>query len=242
MRRSEVQFREELANMWRSLTTLAERIGEVEQRGEFIRREVLVSMRQVADGHGPSQIIEPKVLEPEKVASISPLRINLGCGHIPREGYVNVDARELPSVDVVADARRLPFDPGSVVELYTAHMIEHFPLDDLKQILLPYWRGLLEPGGALHLVVPDAGAMLDDYGTGRMSFEDLRLVTFGDQEYQGDFHFTMFTPTSLTELLEDVGFSPVKVVETGRRNGACLEMEIIAMKPLEESAPSSANT
>jgi predicted SAM-dependent methyltransferase len=241
-RRAEIQLGEELANVWTSFTSLAERIGDVEKRGEFIRREVLVSLRQQGSSNGIVDIVEPRIVRPEKVASMSPLRVNLGCGHIPREGYVNVDARELPSVDVVADARRLPFDPGTVAEIYTAHMLEHFPLDDLERVVLPHWREQLEAGGVLHVVVPDAGSMLDEYGAGQFSFDDLRLVTFGDQEYEGDFHYTMFTADSLVELLERVGFGPVKVIETGRRNGACLEMELSATKPLLEPLPAPATS
>ena len=180
---------------------------------------------------GSTEMIESKVLAPEKLADVEDLRLNLGCGHIPLDGYVNVDSRELPGVDVLADVRHLPFDPDTVDEIYGAHLLEHFPLDELERVVLPKWRALLRPGGTLRLVVPDSGAMLDEYAAGRFSFDDLRLVTFGDQEYDGDFHFTMFTPESLAELLKVAGFEDVQVLETGRRNGACLEMEVRACKP-----------
>jgi predicted SAM-dependent methyltransferase len=229
----QVQQSQSIADIWGALSELAERIKQVEQRGEFIRRELLMTMRYEAGGanRGATESIEPKVLDPDKIASMDVLRLNVGCGHIPLDGYVNVDGRELPGVDVVADVRRLPFDPDTVDEVYGAHLLEHFPLDELERVVLPAWKKVLRAGGTLHLVVPDAGAMLAEYAAGNFSFDDLRLVTFGDQEYDGDFHFTMFTTDTLTDLLAAAGFEKIEVLDSGRRNGACLEMEVRASKP-----------
>ena len=57
-------------------------------------------------------------------------------------------------------------------------------------------------------------------------------MTFGDQEYDGDFHFAMFTPDTLAGLLAEAGFAPVEVIEQGRRNGLCYEFEIVGERPL----------
>jgi len=45
----------------------------------------------------PSRATKSRVIASEKLAAAQTigLRINLGCGHIPLEGYVNVDQREL---------------------------------------------------------------------------------------------------------------------------------------------------
>jgi hypothetical protein len=55
-------------------------------------------------------------------------------------------------------------------------------------------------------------------------------VTFGGQEYEGDFHFTMFTPSSLTTLVTRAGFADVTVVDRARPNGDCLEFELVATR------------
>jgi hypothetical protein len=59
-----------------------------------------------------------------------------------------------------------------------------------------------------------------------MSFNDLREVTYGLQEYDGDYHFNMFARDQLAGLLHEAGFVEVAFVVQGRQNGKCREMEI----------------
>jgi hypothetical protein len=156
--------------------------------------------------------------------------LNLGCGHIPLPGYLNVDRRELPGVDIVAEVGDLPLDPGEADEVHSAHLLEHFPQEQLRRQLLPYWYGLLKKSGVFTAIVPDAEAMIREYSAGAYPYGDLREVMYGGQDYDGDFHFNMFTPGSLAELLREAGFDDVQVIESGRRNGACFEFELSARK------------
>lgn len=156
-------------------------------------------------------------------------RLNLGCGHIPVEGYLNVDMRAIAGVDIVGDALDLRFEPGTVREIRSAHLLEHFSRQNLQRHVLPYWRSLLEPDGELRLIVPDAEAMLEAYAAGEMPFDALREVTFGLQEYAGDFHYTMFSRLDLERLLKAAGFKQFCWVARGRPNGLCREMEITAV-------------
>jgi hypothetical protein len=245
-RRTELQLREEMAGLRQGLedetvhlnkrvdetaALLAERMARVEQRAEFIRREVLFESRYGGRTKGMTPSAPPEVVAPKKLAAAADLRLNLGCGHVPLEGYLNVDGRPLDGVDIVADVGDLPFEPGSVAVIYSAHLLEHFPLEETRRRLLPYWLDLLEPGGTFTVIVPDAESMLAEHAAGRLPFEDLRLVTFGDQEYDGDFHFNMFSKTSLSNLLTGAGFTDVRVIDAGRRNGVCYEMELSARRP-----------
>ena len=57
------------------------------------------------------------------------MKVNLGCGKQPLEGWVNLDACELPGVDVIHDLESdepLPFDLDSVEEFLAVHVFEHF--------------------------------------------------------------------------------------------------------------------
>ena len=72
----------------------------------------------------------------------TPLRLNLGSGNRPLPGFVNVDARQLPTVDVVADVRSLPFENGAAAEVEASSLLEHFRnpyevLDEIYRVLAP---------------------------------------------------------------------------------------------------------
>lgn len=218
------------------LESLSRDVSHLLGRVEFVRRELMFEMRYGATT--PSD--EPDSLEagiaivaPEKlaIARRTGIRLNLGCGHICLEGYLNVDRRRLPGVDIVAEVDDLPFEAGDVTEIHSAHLIEHFPQEQLRRTLLPYWFGLLKPGGDFSAIAPDARAMMTTYLAGEYPFEQLREVTYGSQDYDGDFHYNMLTPESFTKLLEEAGFVNVRIVAENRVNGACKEFEIAARRP-----------
>lgn len=213
---------------WETLTRLAEGQARLEGRLEFVRKEVMLEV-QGGSTPGDIEVQEPRIVDYDKFEA-RPLRLNLGCGHLPVEGFVNVDSRALPGVDVVAEVGRLPVNPAEAAEIRSAHLLEHFPQTRLTE-LLGYWFDLLQPGGLFVAIVPDAESMLKGFMSGEISWEDFKEVTFGGQEYTGDYHFTMFSQSDLTETLNAAGFVDVKIAGAGRRNGACLEMEAVAHKP-----------
>lgn len=214
-------------------------IASLWERVEFVRREILFefnhgsSGKSAADGAGLKKV-EPQIVSTDKYEAArreKRLRLNLGSGHIALPDYINVDARPLPGVDVVADVGDLPFAERSVDEIFSAHLIEHFPLETMRRRLLPYWRSRLRPGGTFKVVTPDAAAMVQAAATGAMSFEDFREVTYGAQDYHGDYHFNLFTPDSLQVLLQEAGFKGISIPVAGRRNGKCFEFEIVGIAP-----------
>jgi len=205
-------------------------------RVEFIRRELMLEMRygQGSRGAEADELeVTTRVIAIDKLerARETGLRLNLGCGHIPLEGFINVDRRDVPGVDVVAEINALPEEIREVDEIFSSHMLEHFPQEQLRRELLPYWRSLLKKGGVIRAVVPDAEAMIREYTAGKYPYDDMREVFYGGQDYTGDFHFNMFTPEHMTRLLEEAGFESIDVIDAGRRNGKCFEFEITAKRP-----------
>ena len=94
------------------------------------------------------------------------LRLNLGCGRSPREGWVNVDVAPLPGIDVVADLDRckthpLPFADSSASEFYMSHVLEHIG-DPL--VLMQELHRIAEPGAQLTIRSP--------YGSSDDAYED----------------------------------------------------------------------
>jgi hypothetical protein len=212
-------------------TALQRDLAAMRERIEFVRREVLSEMKH--DGLGAivnsagSQIRSPEKLAAAKLRG---LKINLGCGHLPLEGYINIDSRDLPGVDIVAEARDLPLPDASVQEIFVPHILQHFPQEELRLQLLPYWHGLLMKDGAFRAVVPDGEAMLTAVAAGQYPFEDFREALFGTQGYSGAFHHNLFTPDSLKGLLQEAGYCDVRVPVRARRNGKGYEFEIAALK------------
>ena len=223
------------ANMGLSVTALGEHsdaIHRLADRLEFVRREILLEQR-----YTPPTVQQETVATPTRIVDLhryemmrGKFRLNVGAGHVILPDYLNVDLRELPGIDITADVRRLPFKEGEVTEIYSAHLLEHFPTEELSRSILPYWVSLLEDGGRLVAVVPDVETMVSEHAAGRVSFEDFIEVMYGGQEYEGDFHFCGFSKESLSALLIAAGLEDVKVIEEGRRNGLCYEMEIEAVR------------
>jgi predicted SAM-dependent methyltransferase len=211
---------------------LAQMVGRVEERLGLTRNEMLFEMRYGTSGGGTSSEIPAAViLNDDKLRQARDnIKLNIGAGDKPMKGYLNVDRRELPGIDITADVKALPFEKSEVAEIRAEHLLEHFPVEEVRRAVLPHWVSLLRDGGRLVVTVPDAEAMLDDYHAKTMSFEDLRQVTFGAQDYEGDFHYTMFSVDELSALLKEVGLSEVTVKARAQKNGLCREMTVEGMR------------
>lgn len=82
------------------------------------------------------------------------MKLNLGCGEYPADGWTNVDSYPGVNPDVVADLVSLPFDDGSADAVYCGHCLEHNGPGELPAILAEI-RRVLKPGGELCVVAPD---------------------------------------------------------------------------------------
>ena len=97
---------------------------------------------------------------------------NVGCGRKPRPGFVNLDYSWYPGVDVVNDiTKSLPFDDGSLKGIFTEHCLEHIPFELVRDRVMPEFFRVLEPGGVLRVVVPDAGLYLETYNAVRQGLD-----------------------------------------------------------------------
>ncbi len=219
----------EFGNLWKSSAQATKDIGELEQRIEFVCRKIMNEFGFGKKYAAPAVEKTARILSPDKVdrARFDGIRLNLGCGAVALDGYINVDQRDLPGIDIVSDAGNLPFETSSLREIFSAHLLERFPQEHLRR-LLSYWRSLLAPDGTFRAVVPDGEAMLAAIASGTYPFEQFRETLFGEHEREGDLHLNLLTPDSLSRLLAEAGFSKIAVPVKGRRNGECFEFEIRA--------------
>ena len=82
-----------------------------------------------------------------------PLQVDLGCGVNKPEGWIGLDCRDLPGVDIVHDVALLglPFDDDEVDALRAKDFFEH--LQETVEIFNECWR-VLKAGGNLTVEVP----------------------------------------------------------------------------------------
>lgn len=96
------------------------------------------------------------------------MKLNLGCGGDVKEGYLNVDFRDIPGTTKI-DLSKFPWpwEDGKASEIQMLDFLEHFPYKRTESILNECWR-VLKPGGELIVQVPSfeecAAAMLYDVG------------------------------------------------------------------------------
>jgi hypothetical protein len=63
---------------------------------------------------------------------LAPLRLDLGAGKPPKEGYASVDVLAGSDYEVdLCDGRPWPFETESIEALYSSHFIEHIPTETL---------------------------------------------------------------------------------------------------------------
>jgi SAM-dependent methyltransferase len=82
------------------------------------------------------------------------LKLDLGCGPNKRAGFIGVDSRKFPGVDVVTDLNaRWPWKDASVEEIHSSHVLEHFSAVQRIHIFNEMYRVLI-PNGRATIVTP----------------------------------------------------------------------------------------
>lgn len=146
------------------------------------------------------------------------MRLNLGCGHVPLEGYFNVDlyANE---ADMQGDVLRCNFQ--DVEEIVAFHLLEHLSRPD-AELLLNRARKWMAPGGTLTVEVPDMRAIFE-MGIG----QGWEGYVYGAQEHAGEFHLWGYTVESLVALVEAAGWTVDYARTFHSREGQRLNMPCI---------------
>jgi predicted SAM-dependent methyltransferase len=106
------------------------------------------------------------------------LAVNIGAGDQGRSGWINVDAFPAPGINCLFDCRKeLPFPDDSVRMIFCEHFFEHLDLTDEVPFFLSECRRVLQAGGVLRVIVPDAGRYLKAYcAEGWLPLAELRTL------------------------------------------------------------------
>jgi len=95
------------------------------------------------------------------------ISLNVGSGGRGLPGWVNVELTRMPDTTLCLDIRQpLPFADASVARMLAEHVVEHLDYRSDIPRVFGDWHRILQPGGVLRIVVPDAKRFVEAYATG----------------------------------------------------------------------------
>lgn len=173
----------------------------------------------------------------------APRRLNLGCGDKILPGYINVDVAESRAgkrPDVLCDLHRLaPFEDGSVDEILSVHVVEHFWRWEVLDILRE-WVRLLRPGGEMILECPNLIAACEEFlknpdvasGPGGEGQQTM-WVFYGDPGWRDPLmiHRWGYTPASLARVMQEAGLVNVRQEPAQFKLREPRDMRVVGEKP-----------
>lgn len=125
------------------------------------------------------------------------MKLNLGCGEHPIEGWENWDRKnghEVWPLEGVADA--------SVDEIRASHVLEHFSHAKVPEVVAE-WARVLRPGGRLRIAVPDFRKIADWYVSGEK--RNIQGYVMGGHSDADDAHGTVFDRDALSRVMSKAG-------------------------------------
>lgn len=158
-------------------------------------------------------------------------RMNVGCGPCIAPGWINVDRRPHPGVDLTCDVRDgIPLAGARLDAIVAIHVLQDLPYADVLPALVEL-RRLLRTGGTLRLALPDLEKAVEAYrGNDPRYFyvpdcdaQDIgaklitQLVWYGSVRTPMIFGF-------IRELLARAGFSMIHRCAFGRTMSGDLEL------------------
>jgi len=151
------------------------------------------------------------------------MRLNLGAGQFPLEGYTNVDLA--PPADVVGDFTAMDF--AGVTEIVMTHCLEHLP-HPCGPAVLRRLRAWLVPGGLVTIEVPDMAAIC-----AAPESPTFQRDAYGCQISAGEYHLAGYTLGTLATLVRAAGFEvhtqrAFASTHPARRGMPCVEVVAVA--------------
>jgi len=141
------------------------------------------------------------------------VRIEIGCGNRPTEGYWHQDVIQLETpLDFCCNAWQLPVYENSVDEFIAIAVMEHLRYDDFRKTLEHFYRSLV-PGGVFYFDVPDL-YVWSDYLYNNLRGKETPFTRkhiidtmWGWQRWHGDEHKSMWTESMVYDECRQTGFT-----------------------------------
>lgn len=106
----------------------------------------------------PGEYVDPKIL---KVSIGQGLRLDIGCGPTPQDGYVGIDKVEYPGENrITMDIEQIPWEPfpdRCCTVALLSHVMEHIKPWLVIDVMNELWR-IMRPDGLALISTPYAGS------------------------------------------------------------------------------------
>jgi predicted SAM-dependent methyltransferase len=150
------------------------------------------------------------ILQPETTSNTNGLKLHIGCGSINLQGWINIDARLSAHIHLTTNKITLEeFLDGSAQEVYVCHFLEHFSFEECEQLLMTFYKKL-HNNGTLRISVPNFDKLAELYFRTNKDLNCVKYALMGGQDYEYNFHKSVFDDSTLRSLLTKVGFSVIE--------------------------------
>ncbi len=144
----------------------------------------------------------------------TPRRLDIGPSYYKADGFIGLDILPSKGVDVVGDARRMPFKTSSIEEIYSSYCLEH--IDDQLAVVKEIWR-VCKPGARVRLILPHFSnpAFFDDLTHQRLY--STRSFEHYDHEMHALTGYPDYLPNvNLKVLKVELGWWPPQIIARKR--------------------------
>ena len=150
------------------------------------------------------------------------IKLELGPGDKPKEGYIHLDIRKLPHIEIIGDCAKLDMcEDESIDEIYTCHLIEHLSWRKIPEIIQEWYR-VLKKGGKIIINCPNLKLFCTLWVNGFFVDAQALRSIYGDQDYEENYHKAGFSIGTLGYLLAKAGFKDIHDSMMGTPNPDCI--------------------
>lgn len=147
------------------------------------------------------------------------IKIHIGSGEINLQGWINIDARKFAHTHINTDSLVLnEFTDNAINYIYMCHILEHLSFEEVK-ILLEDLNKKLSKDGVLMISVPNFQSIAMIYQETDFNLEKIKFALMGGQDYEHNFHKSVYDFKNLKSLFEEAGFQSVTQWDTKEEFG-----------------------
>ncbi|MBU0777970.1 methyltransferase domain-containing protein [Patescibacteria group bacterium] len=128
--------------------------------------------------------------------------------------HPNVDSRQLPAVDIVADLEEpLPLENDSYDGIFSQFLMEHLRLTKVRGFISEVYR-ILKPGGIAVIITAN---LLEQakWLIKKKEWDDviIQMIFGGNPDYPENYHRSSLSPQYALKLFKEAGFQSVYIFE-----------------------------